>query len=324
MVIDPATGTIITQAGTQALNTAIKTIANRSKNINDEFKDGFKVLDNEITIRCPELIQKCSMHIQAKSGLIRNRKKRFRYGRVKKATIKPLLSLEDLEGAINILDDGFELVLKNLSQDDIFILEVEYELDSPRFLDALVKRNRAKELPSSTEDESEYWMEAKLKHINALKLEKVNIDLADVDFTVDVAVHQDIKTKIPTEFKKQLDDLKKIIKSNNPREAWRLSSQYIYDKRGGGYKSGKEMEILMDLQELFMSHEFLQFVSAKKDFYVSDCQRGHEFYDTLPFPTWPKTMLVVNRTDLSVEKPAAEGVLIYKRKKFRDALSEIL
>ena len=87
--------------------------------------------------------------------------------------------------------------------------------------------------------------------------------------------------------------------------------------------AGREQEVLMDLQDIFEPLQFCTFVDVKSPFRYSDCIRGKEFYDKIPFPTFPKTMKVISRTDLSLDKPAAEGRLIYKKKDLQDKISEV-
>ena len=86
---------------------------------------------------------------------------------------------------------------------------------------------------------------------------------------------------------------------------------------------GKELlEILRRMQKLFSSRVFRNFVDVKRDFRYYDCLRGTDYY-SLPFPTWPKFMTVISRTNLDLRKPAAVGILEYKRKDFRKAVEKI-
>ena len=51
--------------------------------------------------------------------------------------------------------------------------------------------------------------------------------------------------------------------------------------------------------------------------------RGGDFYEKLPFPTWPRSMKVVSRTDLNFENPTADGNLIYKKDSFAEEIGKI-
>ena len=63
-----------------------------------------------------------------------------------------------------------------------------------------------------------------------------------------------------------------------------------------------------------------EYEDVQKDFQYWDCSRESDFYDNLPFPTWPKSMKITSKTNLSLEKPAADRILIYKH---QDFVSEI-
>src|SRR5207253_9038206 len=109
--------------------------------------------------------------------------------------LRPLRSGAELLDAINYTDDGFEISCGGMQGHDMFILEAEYPITDPRFVDALVHRDRAKELPKDLE--TEYWMHAAIKFPEALHTKAGRLDLRDVDFNVDVGVSEDIKTSIP-------------------------------------------------------------------------------------------------------------------------------
>lgn len=60
-----------------------------------------------------------------------------------------------------------------------------------------------------------------------------------------------------------------------------------------------------------------------KDFRYSNCYKGKEYFE-LPIQIIPKKMHVIARADLTLEKPATEGVLIYKRNQFMEEIKNIL
>jgi len=147
------------------------------------------------------------------------------------------------------------------------------------------------------------------------------IELRDIDFGVDVAVHQDIKMKVPSVFKQQLETVMRLLRPIGRSDKYRLLNRLLSQQQ---HKyGGKEFEILGDLQDMFLPIEFKKFLEIKKDFHYFDCARGKDFYETLPFPTWPKSMRVVSRTDLNFETPAADGLLIFKRKDFLKDMGDI-
>jgi len=61
---------------------------------------------------------------------------------------------------------------------------------------------------------------------------------------------------------------------------------------------------------------------VEQDFRYHDCFRGVDYY-AAPFPTWPKFMTVVTRTDLNLSKPAAEGFLEFNQKDFKTKINDI-
>jgi len=231
----------------------------------------------------------------------------------------PLMKSES--DAIVYTENGFEILLDKLSKDtDTFWATIEYDIKDKKFLDDLVQRNRQTE--SVTETKNEYWMHAQLKNLQALRTNYGKLDLQDVDFFVDVAVHQDIKTKIPKPFIEDLEIVTKWISETDRGKKYDLSMDHMRQQKTKRY-AGREQEVLKDLQDLLIPDQFCTFIDVALPFRYSDCIRGKEFYDTIPFPTFPKALKVISRTDLSLDKPAAKGKLIYKKKDFQDKISEV-
>ena len=56
-----------------------------------------------------------------------------------------------------------------------------------------------------------------------------------------------------------------------------------------------------------------------KDFNYSNCRMASDVY-SLSSPCWPEAMTIVSKTNLNYNKPAANGVVVYK---FRYLINEI-
>lgn len=149
-----------------------------------------------------------------------------------------------------------------------------------------------------------------------------NIELRDLDFFVNVAIHQDIKTSIPKSFARQLEVLLEWSETSDREKKMRLSMEHLRLKRKRELPRKSVLEFLGELQELFMPRKFKRFIEVMKDFRYHDCLRGIEYYN-LSFPTWPKFMTVISRTNLNYEYPAATGILIYKYGDFREEIERI-
>ena len=170
------------------------------------------------------------------------------------------------------------------------------------------------------EGSTKYWVVAQLKHLESLKSKYCRIDLRDVDFNVDVGIHQDVVTKIPSAFKEQLETISELTKRKGRSEKFKLFYKLmrIQNTKFGG----KEYELLGDVMNLFSPLNFRKYVDVEKDFHYSACEKGTSVYD-FPIVTWPKFMKVTLRTDLSLDKLAANGQLIYKKSDFMAELEKI-
>lgn len=217
--------------------------------------------------------------------------------------------------------EGFELNTRDMTGDDLFLLSITYQGLNKNFEDALVRKDFPKENPEGLE--SEYWLHAELKHPSLLKEKYAKLDLRDITFDVNVDVSRDIKMVIPSTFQIELNAAVALLQETNPHEITKVGRRHIAAKRQRPSKENV-LKILSDMQSLFLPNKFSAFVNVRKDFSYYDCERGLNFYDKLPFPTWPRTMRVVSRTDLSLTKLTATGSLLYKKNDFLDKITKII
>jgi hypothetical protein len=306
-------------AGKVIVERVIKEALDRAGSIDSILRDEFKICGRDITIQCPESIQNYSITFESKKGLFSSNKKRFKFGSVRRVSIRPVRSLQPLYDAISLTSNGFEIELSKLEPNELYMLDAEYYIDDPKFIDSLVYKKVAKEIP--TEDSKEYWIMAQMKQLKTLQQEFGNIELRDIDFGVDVSISQDIKMKVPKVFNEQIDTIVALTKKHGRSEKEKLLRSLLVQQNKK--YSGKELDILRELQKLFLASKFRDFVDVKKDFHYSDCIRGVDIYGTLPFPTWPKSMKVICRTDLNFNEPATDGILVYKKKGFTNELDKI-
>jgi len=323
--MDPLTSTLIDTAGKEIVSKVLKKMLKKSENVDKTLSEDFKILGREMRIECPQSIQHYSISFEVKkSGFFSSHKKKFNFGKVRRVTLRPIMSLQNIPDAISYLENGFEINLRKLEPGNLYLLDIDYFIDDERFIDALVSRNVPKE--TFTDEIGEYWIEAQLKHPNTFKQYFEYIELKDLDLSVDVSVYNDIKMKVPSVFKRQLGVAVQILSKHHGGrdELVKLLGQHGQLLRAQKEKYyGELFDILQDIQDLFSPYTFSNFVEIKKDFYYYGCERGGDFYETLPFPTWPKFMKVISRTDLNFDKPAADGIVVFKRKDFLKEIEKI-
>jgi hypothetical protein len=285
--------------------------------------ESVEIRNQEIRIKAPESVGEYSAVVEVRSRLLRKlgRTIRFYNPEIVRVEVRSLPLLVDQSGALTRTDEGFELHTDRLTPDaDLFVINVNYRLRGSGFLDAIVRRDYDLD-PRSTESHSEYWMSAQLRHLNLLQSRYGRIDLRDVDFRVDVAIHQDVLTSVPRAFIHELEVVSRLIHETEREKKVRLALDHLRTR--SGTVTGKESEILAQIQDLFAPSRFRAFVDVKNAFRYADVRKGLDYFGRIPFPTFPRQVTVVSRTDLSLDKPAAHGTLIYKKADFQKTLAEI-
>jgi len=287
-----------------------------------------KILNQEATINVPESVVEYSIAISVPKNLRNIRRNiEFPYSSIEEisvACLHPLpRKLRNVVSKIQHPDGSTSYVLspKSLPSDvETISVSVTYHVNEPSLIDDLVERTKAHE-PGGP-DKNEYWMHACLKHPKVLKNNYGRFDLRDVDVTLNVGIHNELKNTIPASFVRRLRIFFEIMQETDPRRQFRVIPQLRRLARTE--TAGKEFKILSELELLFYPNEFKRFVEVIKDFRFSGCYRGSDLYDELPIQVIPKSMNVISRTDLTLEKPVAEGTLIYKRDLFIETLKNIM
>ena len=312
---------MIDLAGKTLAEEGIKDSAKLLSSLSDVLIDHYKILSQEIVLNCGLKTQELSLAIEVKKGKVIPSKIRFPFGKPVRVDLRPLRTMIDTPQSIITTPEGFELNTKNMTQDDLFLLNVSYHGLNKNFEEALVRKDHPKESPKGLE--KEYWLHAELKHPALLKEKYARFDLRDITFDVNVEVSRDIKMVIPSSFSRELDAAVDLLQETNPHEIWRAGRKHITAKR---QRSSKEnvLKLLSDMQGLFLPNKFSSYVIVKDDFTYFNCERGVNFYDKLPFPTWPRVMRVISKTDLNLNKLAAIGVLLYKKEDFLKKIRDIL
>ena len=80
--------------------------------------------------------------------------------------------------------------------------------------------------------------------------------------------------------------------------------------------------MLNEMRSIFTTQNFRPFVKIERPFRYYAAVPGRSGTGILDISV-PKFVQVVSRTDLSLNKPVADGVLIYKSKELKDHLTDM-
>jgi len=319
-------GSIILSEGSKEIAKPIlrKLLDNGSKIIS-ALKSDFLIQGQEVTFLCPDNMQKWGVVFLNKKGLLSG-KKTFPSSLIKKVSVESITPYKNVTSECVSFppEGGFELSYKHLNPNVPYLLNVESEIAEPRFMENIVYRKVQDDTPAL--GKKKYWMQAQLKFLDVFEKMFSDVRLENLDFDVKVSTHEDINTSVPGAFRRELDVVVEWMKETNPERKSFLNREHLRllrARRGGKLKHKQTiLSLIQDLQDVFLPMTFRTFLSVQKDFYYHDSIRGIDYY-TAPFPTWPKFMMVVTRTDLNLRKPAANGFLEFNQQGFKSKISDI-
>ncbi|HDZ36585.1 MAG TPA: hypothetical protein ENH81_06740 [Thermococcus sp.] len=306
---------LVTKMGEVVLRKGFEKLTERMNVLDASFSGAFEILDRAMVINVLEKTQKYSFIGRLKT----NR------GRVKipytttRAFIRPILSLDKIP-VFEQKNGETILHLKNLKPKEDYIVELDLKIHDDKFVESLVYTKIPKE-PEEDDHLKKYPISAQLTHLKYWENAFSRFELYGIDVKVDVAVHQEIKLKVPRQFEDYLRTIYKLAsvpmdRTQQLRLVMKLSKQQ-HSKFGG-----KELDIIRELQQLFTPAKFSKYIEIKGEFRYDDVARGPDFNE-LPIPTWPKKMIVVSRTDLDLQTPAKRGEVLFKKKEFMEDIGDL-
>ena len=316
---------VFSEAFKKLAKPVLQRLLENGSNLINLLKSDFSIEGQDVTFLCPENMQKWGVVFTSKKGLLSG-KREFPFPSVKNVSVQSLLPYKNVtDTCVRLLPKGgFELSSKRLNEDIPYLLNAEFEIDEPRFMDRIVYKKVQDENPFK--DKKKYWMQAQLKFIDVFEKMFSDIRLEDLDFDVRVSTHEDIHTSVPAVFRRELEVTVKWMGETDRVRKQRLSKEHLRllrARRGGKLRRRTSlMDLLQEIQDIFLPRTFQTFLNVEKDFYYHDSVRGMDYY-AAPFPTWPKFMTVITRTNLNLRKPAAEGFLEFNHKDFTTKIGDI-
>lgn len=286
----------------------------------------FKIESKDVTLKAGEGLLEYSVVVFPKATSKAKKKVTFEHFDLRRITIISSPGFTEDVDSISIIDKNltksFVLDTKNLQVDaDQFNFKFDIECKTDSVVKDLIRRDH--QVEAVGEESNTYWLHAQIKKLQDLKCALRKVNLLDIPFAINVGVHQDIKTKFPSRRRRELDVMSRWAHELDRNKKDLLSGEHLRLKR----RRPKEKDItqlLTDLQDLFLPYKFKSYINVFRDFNFSDCYRGADFYDQIPFRTFPKWMAVVSRTDLSVDKPVSTGELVYNKAKFQEDVEKAI
>lgn len=272
----------------------------------------------ELVLRLPESVGEYSVAIRLKSGMYGG-KTRFSLPGLSRLETRALPALSPINETFARDEDGFFFDPSRVPAGvEMAILQFEFSIPESQSLNEIVQRNV--QLDSTAPDLSDsesYWMTSQLKHPSFLRKTYSRLELYGVDFRVDVGVHQEIKNSIPHGIMKAIQRSVEFIGTTDREKLLRLMLQQRKTTQAADIP-----EAVRQLIDLFVPTKFKKFVSVNAPFRFQECQRGTEFFERL-FLALPKFMTIVSRTDLTLEQPARQGTLTYKKRDVREEIAKL-
>ena len=294
--------------------------------IRDKFsKAGVEILHPEIRINSSEAKFEFTSGIEFKRSF-------FQKGIVSLDLPAPLrISLFSLV-PYRPLHEGYKIINGKIGLDrdvlagynDGFRISLEYNFVKDEAIKDLVYTSSPKDSIRDdliNEESDAYWLHAQLKTVELLKRIYSSIRIEDVELGVEVTVKEHLRDLFDEDVKMELM-MNATFSSKDRNESSKAITYRIHHRPK---LKGDINRVIYDINELFQPSKFRSYLSLEgNNFRYKNCQKGITFSDPIGPIVLPNYMSVVSSTDLTLDEPAKDGKLIYKKTQFKNKVEKIL
>jgi hypothetical protein len=194
-----------------------------------------RILNEELVVKTPESLGEYSVDIQFSLPLAPKSRLRFPYSDIVNIRAHSMHDYSNQDQAVLRMRDCFEIAINKIKPtSDSILLGFDFQIKNDSFMKKLIRKDVQSDIPRGQEEEiSQYWIHAQLKEPKILESQYGRLDLRDIDFSVNVAISQDLKTAIPRDFVRNMRIIAEWIKTKDRVKKWRLLDRAL----GGLYLS---------------------------------------------------------------------------------------
>ncbi|MDR2204311.1 MAG: hypothetical protein LBE76_08505 [Nitrososphaerota archaeon] len=206
---------------------------------------------------------------------------------------------------------------------EMFRLEIYYRMHESAF-NALVHQRSS---PEPFKDGKRYHLSAQLIDPPSLTRGFSSVEVEDYPVAARVHIQESIDVALPSlkifkQIRKLEDDL---LNEQDPRAVGKFIQQYRqYIGLKKRFEEEKPIQTLRELLVFLRPGKFLNYVNVIDDFRLHNCEWGSGLMEVASNLSIPQEMVVMTRTDLSLDKQAAKGVLEYQEAVFAQDVKKIL
>jgi hypothetical protein len=289
------------------------------KQINEIF-DAFRPYSPEVKrfrINYLERSSEIKYLLNIPSGITRKTHRKVELPATTGFKITEVLDLDTIE-LLNIIFDpiGRKWVVNvdNFPDSEKFMVTLKGSV-SPEFLDRLVSVKCALN-PTRRGDNDLYWIHSTLKDVSILERIWDELDIERVNVDVRIGVERYFSSVIPQEIKERFQVQKELLDAieRGERNIEGLKYKYRYAASRTRISPNELLDIFMKL----VSGEFFSgFIKIDFPFFLGSIEPQKELTSIIP-----EKVKVSVLSDLNFKLPAAQGELVFERKRYVDAVEK--
>jgi len=170
-----------------------------------------------------------------------------------------------------------------------------------------------------TEESDKYWIKSMIRDIELVEAMWEMLEIEDVNVGIKVGINRCFSAAIPSGFTKKLRATQKWIEAGHTRDRQKVYKAWAELRRAQYSKSCSPEEFMELISRLTSGDLFGNYLYVEKPYNLGSINRGSDTSGVLP-----NFMYVQALTDLNLKQYAADGYLVFNKKKYIEDIKEDL
>jgi hypothetical protein len=212
-------------------------------------------------------------------------------------------------------DGSWILDPKNLPNCDKFLVRLKGKMPQ-EVISNLVFINEATNR-DQTEESDRYWMKCMIKDIELIESMWEVLEIEDVNVGIKVGINRCFSAAIPSGLTRKLKASQRFIRAGHMRDREELNRAWAELHRAQRSKGGNPDELLGLINRLTNEDSFGKYIYVDEPYNLGPIKKDSNTTGILP-----NFMYVQALTDLNLNQYAADGYLVFNKKKYIEDIKE--
>lgn len=280
---------------------------------------------NNLSINCRDRLAEMALRFKLPDNILSSMKKTLYEVKLPSSSVTSIKmysgALLPVENAWTLEDGYYVLDFSKLPEDsEIFMATLKIDL-SQFGLDHLVSV-KSPINPKIEQDKELYWLQASIKEPNILSSIYNKLEIYGIEVPVKVNIQRCFTTALPPDFHELLSTPHLLAQAMDKRNKNEINKIRLRRSQLRREVRANEAEIIKVILKLYDESDISNYLSVDKPFRKDEIETLSEGREQSNIPLLPSKIGVNVSTDLTLDKPAADGNLTFDKERYTNSVKE--